>query len=176
MKRSWLPLLTVLVLGALAGVAIAGRPSPVDSRVISPVVPTVVVATTQATSTTAGAVVSSTSTATSVTRAPSTTVAPIDRSALRVVAANGTSTSGLAGTTSDQLRFLGYTQVTPTDAIANAIFSVVYHREGFEAAANQLAVDLELPAGAVAPLRAAPVSKADADGDLILVIGNDLST
>lgn len=178
MKRSWLPLISVLVLGALAGVAIAGRPSSVDTMVITPVPATVVAATTEATATAATTTVASpTSTSTSVKAAPSTSAAiSVDRSSFRVVAANATSTIGLAGRTAVRLTVLGYTRVTPTDALNPAITSTIFYRIGFAAAASQLAADLALPVGAVTPLTDQPVSNADADGDLILVVGDDLSS
>ncbi len=44
MKRTWVVLPAVALLSVLAGVAIAGRPYPVDTTVVAP--PTVVAATT----------------------------------------------------------------------------------------------------------------------------------
>ena len=176
MKRSWLALLTITVLGLLAGVAIAGRPTTVDSTVIpaatttTGAVPTTVAATT----TTVSATTTSTRPATTVAAASSTTSTPaVDRTSFRVVAANGTNTSGLAGRTADRLLTLGYTQVTPSDTLDAAAVTTIYYQPGFAAAAALVAADLQLAPTATAELTA-PVSQADGDGDVIAVLGDDL--
>ena len=176
MKRSWLALLTITVLGLLAGVAIAGRPTTVDSTVI-PAATTAAPTTTSAVATSIATTTTTVSAATTSTR-PATTVAttstlPVDRTSFRVVAANGTNTGGLAGRTADRLRALGYTQVTPSDTLDAAAVSTIYYRPGFAAAAALVAADLQLAPTATAELTA-PVSQADGDGDVIAVLGDDL--
>jgi hypothetical protein len=169
MKRPWLLPLTVVLLGLLAGIAIAGRPTTVANTVM-PAQP----AATTSVAPTAGVTTSTLAAATTST-GPTTTAAPdIDRESLRVVTANGTSTLGLAGRTADQLLELGYTQVVATDTLNEAAVTTIYYRPGFAAAAAQLATDLGLAPTATAALTE-PASKADDDGDLIAVLGDDLA-
>ncbi len=171
MKRSWVALLTISLLSLLAGVAIAGLPTSVDDT-ITPATTTTVAAdpttTVALTTTTTAPAITTTSAASSTTSTP-----PIDRASFRVVAANGTATIGFAGRTAEQLQALGYTQVTPTDTLRPAAVTTIFYRPGFAAAAAQVATDLGLPATAVAELTD-PVSQADADGDVVAALGDDL--
>ena len=168
MKRSWVVLITAILLGLFAGIAIAGGPT----TVVRTVIPAQPVATTSIAPN--AATTTSTLSAATTTTGPTTTAAPeVNRDTFRVVAANGTSTLGLAGRTTDQLLLLGYTQVTATDARGSATVTTIYYRPGFATAAAQLAVDLGLAPTAAAELTD-PVSNADADGDLIAVLGDDL--
>lgn len=171
MKRSWLALLTISLLSLLGGVAIAGLPTSVDGTVIT--APTTTVAadptTTVALTTTTVPVTTTTSAVSSTT----TSTPTIDRTSFRVVAANGTATLGFAGRTAEQLQVLGYTQVTPTDTLRPTAATTIYYRPGFAAAAAQVATDLGLLATAVAELTD-PVSQADADGDVVAALGEDL--
>ena len=174
MKHSWLALLTITVLGLLAGVAIAGRPTSVDRTVIPAATTAAPNSAAPATTTTSTTAVVTTARTVTTTAAATTTTAPVDRTSFRVVAANGTTTLGLAGRITLKLLELGYTQVSATDAIGQAPASTIYYRFGFVAAARQVATDLGLPATAVAELTA-PVSRADADGDVIAALREDLA-
>lgn len=180
MKRSWIVLLAVALLSGLAGVAIAGRPSPVDTTVVAAptVVDEVAAATTSTvgteTSTTVGPAASpSTTSPPNTTSAPTTTEAPVDRSAVRVLVANATNRSGIAGSTADVLIAAGFTTAKPIDALNSTEVTIVYARAGFEAAAADLASTLGLAAATVQPLGTTLITTADANADLIVAIGND---
>jgi hypothetical protein len=158
MRRPWLITVTVAAIGLLAGIMIAGRPTDTDQSVIS-AVPTTEAATTSPDTT-----------------AASTTQPAVDRTGRRIVAADASATAGSAQTIVDRLIGLGYTEVTAAaDLDTKSAVSAIYYRDGFEAAGLQLAADLGLAVDVVVPLPADSITDADASGDLILVIGDDLA-
>ncbi len=119
---------------------------------------------------------------TSTTRRQSTvSVVPIPTSrALRppadvkVLAANATATSGLAGRTRDYLQTVGYNALAPTDATRSLDATQVQHTPEFEAEARALAQLLQLPASSIRPLEENPPVAETRGADIVLVIGNDL--
>ena len=171
MKRSWLTLAATVLVGLLAGVALAGRPNGADQTVIP--------ASTPATSTTEPAAVASTTTAAAstttagpdTTPAPSTTGAP-DPAAVQVLAVNGTRREGIATRTADRLKAAGFTQSAPTDSLDPIEVTAVYYRDGFLPAATSVALALGLDPAGVVPYGQA-ISADDDGGDVIVAIGND---
>ena len=189
MKRSWVVLLAVALLSALAGVAIAGRPYSVDTTVID--APTVVAAETttlspetsttvrpETSTTVRPAAAPSTSSSPNTTSSPTTTTieASLNRSAIRVVVANATNRPGVAGSTALVLVAAGFTDSKPIDALENSVVTVVYVRPGFEAAAADLASTLGLAAATVQPLETTAITTGDSNADLIVVIGDDFQS
>lgn len=173
MKRSWIPLLATVVVGLLAGAAVAGRPSSVDQTALPPV--TQLATTTAAPTTlppTTSSSTSTSSTSTTSTLPATTTTAPPNPFTTRVLSVNGTKRSGIARRTADRLIAAGWVNTTPTDSIDVVEVSAVYYRDGFRAAAEGVAVALGLDPTTVVPL-GQPISAVDDQGDVVVAIGND---
>jgi hypothetical protein len=198
MRRNWQTIPLVVVVGALAGAAIAGRPTTPANDVI---IPPGAVATTTSTTlppitaapVTTGLVTTSSSTSptsTSTTAAPrptttttaraTTTVvdeeaaAAAARASVRVLVANGTNRAGLAGSIVEQLRGLGYENAVAGDATRNYNLSVVHAVDGFRDAALLLAADLGIAEELVIGPPDAPITTDDSRGDVIFVAAADL--
>ena len=105
--------------------------------------------------------------------APAVTVAP---ASVKVVSANGSGVSGLAGKTATFLGTAGYTQVVSTDAVTPTQQTVVYFAQGFEANAKSIAEMLGLAPTQVQPLAAgAKLAKNQpADSGIVMVLGPDV--
>ena len=119
-----------------------------------------------------GGTVTETVTATrTVTAAPAADAASgaASRATIALAVLNGSNESGLAGTTAEQARSLGYQDVTEGNAPTPATADRVLYRQGSEAQARQVATDLSLPA----PLPAAQDEAAAAQpaADVIVVLG-----
>jgi hypothetical protein len=167
--------IAVVVLGGLAGIAIAGRPSSVDDRVItapstsaSPTASSAVDTTVPTTDTSTAATSTVPSTATPTTEA-------IDRTAVRVLVANAGSRSGMASATAERLVQAGFTDSRPSDALSTRDESVVYAREGFETAAAQIALTLGLAPEIVLPLPDSDITPKDDSADVIVVLAEDFA-
>lgn len=196
MKHSWLALLVVVVLGLLAGAAIAGRPRlphndiQIGTAAVSTTsVSTTVVPTTDKSGATSSSVAPEstapvhTVAATTTTAVVTTTTAPAastttlpaspDRAAVRLVVANATDRSGIAGDTARRLRTIGYTQVRNTDALVPLAETAVFARPGFEAAGEQVAADLGFGPERVQALADTAITSIDAAGDVIVALGAD---
>jgi len=197
MRKSWPFVTAVIVVGGLAGVAIAGRPKPADTFVLDPnqtVVtepptstspPTSTTVAEAATTTTAEAttttvVAETTTVAPSTTEVPTTTAqptttviaGPLPRDQVRLVIANGDGRFRLASITADRMRPLGYiVNVGDIPTLVDA--TIIYYRPGFDDEAAIVAVDDEVPDAILAPLPDKPVTNADSQGDVILVLGPD---
>jgi hypothetical protein len=197
MRKSWPFVTAVIVVGGLAGVAIAGRPKPADTFVLDPnqtVVtepptstspPTSTTVAEAATTTTAEAttttvVAETTTVAPSTTEVPTTTAqptttviaGPLPRGQVRLVIANGDGRFRLASITADRMRPLGYiVNVGDIPTLVDA--TIIYYRPGFDDEAAIVAVDDEVPDAILAPLPDKPVTNADSQGDVILVLGPD---
>ena len=171
MKRSWLPLVATVIVGLLAGIAVAGRPDSVDQTALPPPTSTPP-STAPSTSTTPVESSTTTSTAPSTTESASTTTAPPTPEVTRVLAVNGTKRSGIARRTADTLIAAGYLNTTPTDSIDTVEVSTVYYREGFQADAEGVATALGLDPTGVVPLDQ-PISAVDDQADVVVAIGND---
>jgi hypothetical protein len=174
MGKSWPFAVAVIVVGGLAGIAIAGRPTPEDPFVLDPTVTvggstsstTVPASTSIAASVSTTAIVTTTvlPTSTSIapapttdapttTAAPTTTVlpttsttvlGPLPRNQVRLVLANGDGRFRLASTTADRIRPLGYPMVLG-DSLALVDATVIYYRPGFDDEAASVADDVGVP-------------------------------
>lgn len=168
MKRSWLTLAATVLIGLLAGVALAGRPTTADQTVIPATTAPAPTSEPATTSTTAA----STTTAAPSTTEPSTTTTELDPATVRVLAANGTRRSGVATRTADRLKAVGFTQTSPTDSIDPVEVTTIYYRDGFADAAAAAALALGLDPAEVVPY-AQPISSIDDSGDVIVALGAD---
>jgi hypothetical protein len=195
MRKSWPFALAVIVVGGLAGVAIAGRPVPSDAFVLDPI-------TAIAASTSTSVVTSTTSTADPVTTtttvattsapapvstappsAPTTTAAPttttisgaLPKDQVRLVIANGDGRFRLASATADRIRSLGY-DIYLGDSLSPVDATVIYYRPGFDDEAAYAAVDIGVPDAIILafPTNASQgVTDSDSRGDVIVVLGPD---
>lgn len=113
------------------------------------------------------------------TEASTTTVATLPPRApaeVKVIAANGTATKGVARKATDLLKASGYNVLSPTDATAKAAASNVYFVGDFQREAEAVAAGLSLPATTVQPFPTPPPI-ADARGaSVIVVVGPDLAS
>jgi hypothetical protein len=173
MRKSWPFAVAVIVVGGLAGLAIAGRPVPADSFVLDPgvtvppspsstsvVVPTTSIAepatTTPVTAitttvATASTTVAATTAAPTTTDAPATTDAPtttlsgpLARNKVRLVIANGDGRFKLASSTADRIRSLGYV-IDLGDTLNRVGATVIYYRPDFQDEAEVAAGDIGVP-------------------------------
>jgi hypothetical protein len=111
----------------------------------------------------------------SVSIVPSTTLrAPRSPADVKVLVANGTSTTGLATKTADFLRRSNYNSLSPTDATKNLDATIVAYRADYESEARVLAQLLQVPLSAVRPLDDnTPVSD-NRGADVVVVAGSDI--
>jgi hypothetical protein len=174
--RTWPAVVAVVVVGALAGVAVAGLPGEADTLVIvagsgdtttapssTVAVPANLPTTTAAPSTTAPRATTTTTTVPGVR----------DRADIRVVLANGAGIPGLVSANGERLRVAGYVDVTGVDVPERPARTTVYVREGFEAEGDRLAVDLGLDDPFIVGIPGRPITPIDDDGDLIVVLAPD---
>lgn len=191
MKHQWLAYLIVGLLSVGAGVAIAGLPDnvPVDATIIPPTSTATTDATTTTTTEAPASTTSIAPTTVPETSEPATSEPAIsetseptdsvpqelpDRGDLFVVAANGANVAGAALRMATRLEEIGYVEVAQLNGSDIVEFSVVYHADGFEEAAQRLAADLELLPEFVAPLDDAPaVVDLPADVELLVYVGRD---
>jgi hypothetical protein len=121
-------------------------------------------------STTSTTLASSTTNSNSST---SSTVVP--KSRVRVQIANGTSTTGLARTYTQQLMTYGWDTLPQVNA-SKVSATVIYYNPGYLWAAKQLASEIKVGDSAIQPLNGlSPVSGASND-DVIIILGPDVAT
>ncbi len=198
MKHQWLAYVIVGLLSIGAGVAIAGLPDnvPVDATIVAPTtdvdpeptLPETTVATTTVPPTTEPETTEPETAKATTTVAPTTTVpdttAPDttdsgstqlpDRGELNVAAANVANVAGAAARMVTTLEEIGYVDIVPLDGTGIVEFTTIYYADGFEEAADRLALDLDLLPFFVSPLEVAPsVDNLPADVELLVYIGVD---
>lgn len=181
MRKSWPLALAVIVVGGLAGVAIAGRPQPADTFVLDPTISvtitppttseagsitttsgattttnaitTTAAATTTTSRTTAAATTTSTTKAVTTEAAPTTTTiaGPLPSGQVRLVIANGDGRFKLASITADRIRPLGYI-IDLGDSLKPVDATIIYYRPGFDDEAGIVAKDINVPDAIIAAL------------------------
>ena len=203
MRKSWPFALAVIVVGGLAGLAIAGRPVPRDPFVLDPSITvaeptsstsvgtsttstsepattTTIAATTSVPAPTSVApttAVPTTTAAPTTIAAPTTTVpgGPLPRNQVRLVIANGDGRFRLASVTADRIRPLGYIiDLGDTPTLVDA--TIIYYRPGFDDEAVYAAADIGVSDAVIValPINASqPITDSDANGDLVIVLGPD---
>jgi hypothetical protein len=118
----------------------------------------------------------STSAPSDTAASPATTVATRQPSQVKVIAANGTDTKGLAGRFTDLLKAAGYNVLAPTDTTKKPVAtSAVYFSPGFETDARAVAAALKLPAGSVQALPATPPVSSVQGANVLVVLGSDVA-
>jgi LytR cell envelope-related transcriptional attenuator len=118
-----------------------------------------------------------TSTTTTVAHKPptTTTTTTAPHSAVSVVVANATHTSGLAEHFSVILGAQGWAMKTPVDAATTVATSAVYYAAGQQESAASIATTLGIKPAEVLPLTAAVPVAGAAGTDVVVVIGADLA-
>ena len=97
---------------------------------------------------------------------------PPDPESVAVAVLNGTTVTGLAAETAEELAALGYADVATGNAPATSGASVVYYREGAEAAAERLAGDAGAAGGTAAlPATGELADAVPAEAQVALVLG-----
>ncbi|MFZ4669407.1 MAG: LytR C-terminal domain-containing protein [Microthrixaceae bacterium] len=112
--------------------------------------------------------------------APTTTVPTTDKAPqqVKVVVANGSPVSGLAGKTTAFLAQNGYSNSTATDAQSQVSVTTVYYSPGFEASAKALARILGLNSSQVQALpNGAELAKNQpSDAGVVVIAGPEIAT
>lgn len=111
---------------------------------------------------------------TTTTEATTTTVAERPPATVKVVVANGSGKSGLAGKTGQFLATSGYTTSSATDALQPAAQTIVYFAPGFEANARAVAQLLGLSADRVQALPGQVAKEQAADTGMVVLLGQDV--
>ena len=117
---------------------------------------------------------------TTTTAAPTTTVPTTDRapSQVKVVVANGSEVSGLAGKTGQFLAQQGYSNSIAVDALSQVSVTTVYYSPGFESSAQAVARLLGLSSAQVQPLPDGSELTKDqpTDAGVIVVTGPEVAS
>jgi len=113
-----------------------------------------------------------------LTVAPTTTApAARPKAEVKVLVANGAGVRGLGGATTNALKALGYTTLTPTDATATIPKTSIQFVEGCEAEGREVAGPPTLPPTVATRLASPPVAAADiGDAKVIVILGEDVAT
>lgn len=202
MRKSWPFALAVIVLGGLAGLAIAGLPESSDAFRLDPSITVVIDSapssdqstattttvettttiattttpptTTEPSTTSAAEAPATTTPATTVQQSTTTIGGPLPRDEVALVIANGDGRFRLASITADRLSPLGYV-INLSDALKPVDATIIYYRPGFDDEAAIVAKDILVPGAVIAALPTDPspaITNSD-DGDVIIVLGPD---
>jgi hypothetical protein len=105
-----------------------------------------------------------------------TTIAPArPASAVKVLVANGSGVSGLAGLTATKLHTAGYNTLAVQNATRQVTASIVYYQAGYPQEALVLATVLGLPATSVQPIATPPPVTNLSTANILVVAGPDLA-
>ena len=116
-----------------------------------------------------------TTTTTTTPGTHATTTTTPTRSRVRVQVANGTLTTGLAGSYTQLLITQGWDALPQVNASSRVTKTIVYFNPGFQWAAQQIATQIKVTASAVRSLNGqSPVSGASGD-DVIVILGPDVA-
>ena len=126
------------------------------------------------TSTTTTTVKGTTTTVPGGTTVPVATTVP-PASSFKVVVANASGVQGAAARMTTTLKNAGYTTVDPVTATAKITISIVYVLPGYEAAGQQVAATLKLPAARVQPMPTPPPVASLNGAQVLLILGTDLA-
>jgi hypothetical protein len=177
--RAWVRpvalVVSCLVIGFVAGWVLRGDDGPVT--VLAPPAPDQTgEAPAGTTGRTTTAPAGGGTTAETTTTAPATTeqeapAAPPDRAEISLAVLNATSVTGQAAQTAAQAESLGYPSVATGNAPATSDPSIVYYRQGQQAAAERVATDLEVQGVQALPTSGALAAAAPAGAQVVLVLG-----
>ena len=117
----------------------------------------------------------STTTTTTASGHHSTTTTTPPRSRVRVQVANGTLTTGLAGSYTQMLITLGWDALPQVNANSRVTKTIIYFNPGFQWAAQQIAAQIKVPASAVTALNGQTPVPGAAGDDVVVVLGPDVA-
>lgn len=104
-----------------------------------------------------------------------TTTAPPNKN-VKVLVANGSSTTGAAGFFTSKLTADGWGTLTATDASTTVNASAVYYASGQQSPAETIAAELGLKPSVVQPLTTSVPVPDTTGADVVVVVGPDLSS
>ncbi len=145
--------LTLLIVFVVAAFAILHSPSPGAS----------------------GSSATSTTTTTTASGRHSTTTTTPTRSRVRVQVANGTLTTGLAGSYTQMLITLGWDALPQVNANSRVNKTIIYFNPGYRWAAAQIAAQIKVPSSAVTALNGQTPVPGAAGDDVVVVLGPDVA-
>jgi len=102
---------------------------------------------------------------------PPSTLPPPERAAVPVVVTSAGLTGERVGPTVFLLAAVGWSDIRGLNAAVPAIATTIYFAEGFQSAAELMAVDLSLPVTSVAPLATAPPIAGVGNAALVVYLG-----
>jgi hypothetical protein len=105
------------------------------------------------------------------TTLPPTTLPPPERALVPVVVTSAGSSGERVGPTVYLLSLGGWTDIRGVNGAVPAPFTIVYYVDGFQNAAEQMAVDMSLPLTSVAPLASAPPVSGLGNAALVVYLG-----
>ena len=143
--------LTLLIVFVAAAFAILHSPSPAAT----------------------GPSATSTTTTTTASGHHSTTTTTPPRSRVRVQVANGTLTTGLAGSYTQMLITLGWDALPQVNANSRVTKTIIYFNPGFQWAARAIASAERFPSSSVRPLNGQNPVPGAASDDVVMVLGPD---
>lgn len=174
--------LVVFVVAVIVLVAVGTRSTPpTASSALTTSTTTSTASGSTTTSTAAGSVASSTTTTTAARHghghgATTTTTSTVPPASVSVVVANATNTNGLAAHFTSVIGAGGWQMGTPIDASTTEATSTVYYASGYQAAAQSIATAIGVKAAQVQPLTTAAPVTGVAGTDVVVVVGQDLSS
>jgi LytR cell envelope-related transcriptional attenuator len=171
--------LVVFVIAVAVLVAVGTRPSVSSTASTTSTTASTAATSSTTTPTTAAGGAGRASTTTTTTRSghrggtTTTTVAP---SAVSVVVANATSTTGLAAHYSAVIGAGGWSMKTPIDASSTEATSAVYYAAGQQQPAATIATGIGVKPAQVLPLTTSTPVTGVTGTDVVVVIGQDLAS
>jgi len=114
---------------------------------------------------------------TTVPQTTPTTTRTRTKAEVIVVVANGAGVRGLGAATTNALKNVGYTTLTPTDTSGAVDKTSIQFAEGFEAEARELAGVIGQPATVVTRLTNPPVAASEiVDAKVVVILGVDVTS
>jgi hypothetical protein len=104
------------------------------------------------------------------------TTAPLVRSAVKVLVANGSSVNGAAAGYASLLSHQGWGTLTPVTADAKVATTVIYYASGQQVGAADIASSLGLPPASVQALSASTPVAGTAGASVVVLLGADLAS
>ena len=170
-QRILIALVVVVALGVIGAVAYLEATNASTATTTTTTTTTTLPPTTTSSTTTTSTTTTTTSTTTTSSTLPPTTLPPADRGIINVVVSSGSTAGQRLQPTVFFMSAAGYAIIRGVNGSVPLVNSVVYYAEGFQAAAEVLAVDAGLSVTDVAPLDEAPPVAGLGAAQLLLYLG-----
>ena len=158
-------LFTIGVIGAVGYLEATNASTPSTTTTTTTTTTTLPPTTTTSTTTT------TTSTSTTTSTIPPTTLPPPERGLITVVVSSGSTAGQRLQPTVFFMGVAGYTNIRGVNGAVPLVKSVVFYADGFQAAAEVLALDAGLAVTDVAPMGEAPPVAGLGSAQLLLYLG-----